>query len=101
MPKPRVQGQVHPVEHLGPPPAREALQLVDLAKFRRLEVVEPADLIPTSAWQPRIGWRRDAVRIEIGRRDRPVVDEREVAIPGAEITDIHREARPQLVLDGR
>ena len=68
------------------------------AHLRRADVVEPADRVAAAVGQPRIGRRRDAERVEVGGRQVEVVGDAEVAVPAAEVADIHRDAPGDLPL---
>src|SRR5207244_8470780 len=72
--EPRVQREIEAVEHLtllaeGGGLLNEIVHGPS-KDGRRLDVIEPANLVATSAWQSRIARQRDAVRIVVRRRVR-------------------------------
>ena len=67
----------------------------------RGHVIQPADLVPAAARQPTVNRCRNAVRIEVSRRERHVVCEAEVPIPPSEIAGLHRHTRENLMLHAR
>ena len=77
---------------------RPGHDVVDETEAARRDVVEPADLLP-GVRQPWVGRRRDAVRLEVARRNGQVVGDQEVAVPRPEVAEVDRQALAQLVLD--
>ena len=98
----RIHGEVDAVIDLRPLPELRCLAhlALDLAEPRRVDVIEPADLVAAAAGEARIGRRGNAVRLEVRRRHRGIGGCGEAAEPRPEVARAHGHARPQLVLDG-
>src|SRR5439155_8317225 len=90
--EPRVESDVEEVvDELLIPEVRGLRHVgADLPEFRRRDVGQATDRIPTAAGQPRITWRRDAERIEVGGGHQDVVGSEEVTVPVAVIAGGHR-----------
>ena len=100
--QPGVDSEVHAVVILLPLAVLrcEGHDVVDLTELLWLEVIEPAEPLPADvAGQARIGRHRDAVRIEVGRRDVQIVGDRLVAEPGPEIAGIDSHPREHFAVD--
>ena len=99
--RPRVQHEVGalPLVCLCPELARERYERVHRpAEHLRLDVVQVVDDVATSTGQVRMGRRRDAVPIEVCWRGREISRHGEVPEPAAEVGDVQRDIRRQLVL---
>src|SRR5207249_9649796 len=98
-----VEQDINAVEYLAAAPEvrREHDEVIHPSELGWRDVVEAADPIPATAGKPRIRSCRDAVGIEVGRSYLEIIDEPDVAIPGAVIAGREAEARLQFMLDDR
>ena len=98
--KPRPREEVNAVEDRRwlPSGPRHRHQIVHLAELPRLDVVEPADLVPAAAGEAGIHRRRDAKLVVVRRSHCQIVGHGEVAIHGPVVVDRQRRPRPDLVI---
>src|SRR4029453_5029578 len=79
--------------------ANQLIQVVDLPGLVRVDVEHSAVCIASAARQPRIHRRRHAELRVVAWRGQDVVGDAEVAEDAAEVRDVHRHTRHDLLLD--
>src|SRR5690606_16547673 len=69
--------------------ARECLDIVNLADFVWIQIVEPRNYVSAAARQPRIYWCREAERAIVGSVGCQVINHCEVLVPASEEANVH------------